>query len=186
MSKPVWMFTATALLLSGCGGAPAGGGNAAAPEATPAASTAAAASDFDATNACAILPADKVTAVTGLKVDSANLGTVVEPGEGTAGFSTCNYSFAGGGTLAFFARQSPVDDNTPEAIARTRKELTDNMGATIVDVPGLGTAAFSAEQMHQLHVFFAGNRYIYFMSPAPPAGKPIGEAELALAKAVIG
>ncbi len=184
MSKPLSISIGAALLLAGCGSAPIDkDGNASAPTVTllndklP---------PFDATNACAILPKEKVAEIAGTKVESATLGTVVQPGEGTAGFSTCNYSFAGGGTLAFFARQSPIDDNTPEAVARTKKELADAMGAKIVDVPGLGTAAFSTEQMHQLHVFFAGNRYLYFMSPTPPAGKPIAEVELALAKAVIG
>lgn len=182
MSKTLFAASSLALLLTACGGAPAAGdGNAA----TPPSSTMAATS-FDATNACAILPGEKVAEIVGAAVESATLGTVVQPGAGTAGFSTCNYSFAGGGTLAFFARQSPVDDNTPEAIARTKKELADAMGAQIVDVPGLGTAAFSAEQMHQLHVFFAGNRYIYFMSPVPPAAKPIGDVERALAKVVTG
>jgi hypothetical protein len=179
MSKPLWMLT-TILMLAGCGGAPSGSGNGAAP-AAPATAT----SGFDAANACAVLPKDKVAEVAGLKVDTAALGPTVKQGETTAGFSTCNYSFAGGGTLTFFARQSPVDDNTPEAIARTKSTIADG-GAKVIDVPDLGAAAFSAEQMHQLHVFIGANRYIYFMSMSPPAGKPIGEIELALARAVTG
>jgi len=183
MSKPLWMLTAT-LMLAGCGATPAGKeGNTAAPtvmllnDKVPA---------FDATDACALLPKEKVAAITGTKVDSATLSRVTPGTAETASFSNCTYSFAGGGTLDFFARQSPVDDNTPEAIQRTKQGLIENMGAKLTDVPGLGAAAFSAEQMHQLHVFIGGNRYIYFMSPAPPAGKPIGEAERALARAVIG
>jgi hypothetical protein len=181
MAKSLSMSLTATLLLAGCGGAPA-----AKQDDKPKAAAAAPTSAFDATNACAILPKEKVAEIAGASVERATLGTVVQPGEGTAGFSTCNYSFAGGGTLAFFARQSPVDDNTPDAVARTKRELADTMGAVIVEVPDLGTTAFSTEQMHQLHVFFAGNRYIYFMSPTPPAGKPIGEVERALSRAVIG
>jgi len=183
MPKPFWMFTATTLMLAGCGGAPSGSGNATAPATSKSAT---ASSAFNATDACATLPKEKVAAVTGLKVESATLSAVVEPREGTAGFSTCTYNFADRGSVAFFARQSPTDDNTPEAVARSKQELITAMDLKIVDVPGLGTAAFSSEQMHQLHVFFDGNKYIYFMTPTPPTGKPIAEIETALAKAVIG
>jgi hypothetical protein len=181
MPKPLWMLTAT-LMLASCGGTPAGkDGNTAAPEATPATAT-----SFNAEDACALLPKEKVAEVTGLKVDSATLSRVIPATADTAGFSSCSYGFAGGGSLDFFARKSPVADNTPEAIQRTKQGMIDNLGAKPVDVPGLGAAAFSVEQMHQLHVFIGGDRYIYFVSAAPPAGKPIGEIELALARAVIG
>jgi len=180
MSKPLFATASLTLLLASCGGVPAsGGGNA---TATTAAATTAATGSFIADNACAILPKEKVASITGLQVTDAALSRVTPATADTAGFSQCSYSFTGGGSLDFFARQSPVDDNTPEAIQRTR----DNMGGKPVDVPGLGTAAFSIEQMHQLHVFLGGNRYFYFMSMNPPAGKPVAELELALARAVAG
>lgn len=169
------MFAAATLTLSACGGAPSTSGNSTAP-------TKAAAAGFNATDACALLPKEKVGAITGLKVDSATLSRVTPGTAETAGFSQCSYGFAGGGSVEFFARQSPVDDNTPEAIQQTRQ----NVGPDPRDVPGLGTAAFSVETMHQLHVFFAGNRYIYFMSMRAPAGKPVADIELALARAVVG
>lgn len=176
MPKPLWMLIAT-FMLTACGGTPtAEDGNATAPAATPATST------FNATDACALLPKEKVAAIAGLAVESATLSRVTPGTAETAGFSQCSYSFAGGGSLDFFARQSPFDDNTPAAIQQTRQSV----GANPKDIPGLGTAAFSVEAMHQLHVFVAGNRYIYFMSMNPPAGKPIAALELALAKAVIG
>jgi hypothetical protein len=180
MPKPLWML-ATTLMLASCGGAPAG--NTTAPTVTLRSDKRPA---FNAEDACALLPREQVAKVTGLKVESATLSRVTPATADTAGFSNCTYAFTGGGSLDFFARQSPVDDNTPEAIQRTKQGLIDNLGAKPVDVPNLGTAAFSVAQMHQLHVFIGTNRYIYFMSPAPPAGKPIGELETALAKAVTG
>lgn len=183
MPKLFWTLAAT-LTLAGCDGAPtAKDRNAATAQATPAS---AAASSFNPADACATLPKEKVAAIVGTPVTSAALSRVTPATADTAGYSNCTYGFAGGATLDFFARQSPIDDDTPEAIQRTKQAMIENMGAKPVDVPGLGTAAFSIAQMHQLHVFIGGNRYIYFMSPAPPAGKPIAEAELALAKAVIG
>lgn len=171
----------TALLLAGCGGGtPAGDDNAGAP------AEAKAAGSFSALDACATLPKEKVAEIAGVKVESATLSRATPGTDATAAFSQCGYAFADGATLDFFARQSPIDDNTPEAIQRTRQGMIDNLGATPVDVPGLGTAAFRIEQMHQLHVFWNGNRYIYFMSMRPPAGKPIAEIEQALAKAVTG
>jgi len=180
MSKPLWTPIVT-LILAGCGGAPSGTGNAMAP--VPAAASPSA---FNAADACAILPRERVAAITGLQVSAAALSRVSPATGTTAGFSTCTYSFAGGGSLDLFARQSPVDDNSTAAIQQTKQAMIDTMGAKPVDVPNLGAAAFSVEQMHQLHVFIGGNRYIYFMSMSPPAGKPIAEIELALARAVAG
>lgn len=168
------------LALASCGsGAPTG--NAAAPAETQAAS-----GGFNALDACATLPREKVAEIAGAKVESATLSRVTPGTAGTAAFSQCSYAFAGGATLDFFARQSPVDDNTPDAIQRTKQGMIDNLGAKPVDIAGLGTAAFSVEQMHQLHVFWNGNRYLYFMSMNPPAGRPVAEVERALAKAVTG
>lgn len=184
MSKPLFA-AGLALFLSSCGGAPAAkDGNATA--ATSAASTTTAAGSFHAEDACATLPKEKVAQVTGLQVTGAELSRVTPAAQGTASFSQCTYSFAGGASLDFFARQSPIDDNTPDAIQRTKQAQTEMMGGKIVDVPGLGTAAFTVDKMHQLHVFIGGSRYIYFMSATPPAGKPIEEVELALARAVAG
>ncbi|MEP9358202.1 hypothetical protein [Sphingomonas sp. KR3-1] len=179
MTKSRSVIMGAALLLAGCGGAPAGGNGS---TATAPGATGAIASAFDAANACAILPKEKVAQVTGLAVTDAALSRVNPATAGTASFSQCTYSLAGGGSIDFFARQSPIDDNTPDAIQRTRQSV----GANPVDVPGLGTAAFSVEAMHQLHVFIGGDKYIYFMSMHPPAGKPIGAVEQALARAVIG
>jgi hypothetical protein len=180
MSKSLHMLTGSALLLASCNGQQPGNGTTASPAA---ASTTA---GFNAADACATLPKEKVAALTGLQVSEATLSRVTPATSDSAAFSQCSYSFAGGGTLDFFARQSPIDDNTPEAIQRTRQGMTDNMGAKTSDVAGLGEAAFAVDQMHQLHIFFAGNRYIYFMTASPPAGKPVLELEKALARAVIG
>lgn len=177
------LIVTSAALLSACGGQPAAPGNEAAPagEAAPAA-----ASGFNAEDACALLPKEKVAEIAGVQVDDAALSRVTQGTAETAGFSQCTYNFAGGGTIDFFARRSPVDDNSPEAIQRTKQGLVENIGAKVSDIPGLGIAAFSAEPMSQLHVFFGGSRYIYFMSMTPPKGKPVLEVEEALAKAVIG
>lgn len=150
-------------------------------------STSAAPATFDVTNACAILPKEKVETATGRRLTGATLGEVVKATENTAGFSTCEYRFAGGGTLSFFARQSPFEDNTPEAIERTKQGILANMPVTLSNVDGLGTAAFRTEPMDQLHVFFGGNRYIIFSAPnAPKTSRPIMEIQEQLARGLIG
>lgn len=182
MTRPSMMLTATAAMfvLSACGGgAPKADG--------PAASaTTTASSNFNALDACATLPKEKVATITGRAIASAKLSAVTPATDSTPGFSTCTYVFAGGGTIGFYARQTPGDGNTPDLIAMTRKALVDGMGAKVSDTTGLGTTAFTAQPMDQLHVFFGSDKYIYFMANDVPAGKPILDAERELAAAVIG
>lgn len=171
------------LALAGCGGG--GGGNATSEVKAAPGAASAGGSGYVGTDACATLPKEKVAAVAGVAVTGAELRAVTEPTATTAGFSTCSYSFADGGTLDFFTRQAPTEDNTPDAIQQSRQSLIDNMGAKVTDVPGLGTAAFEADKMQQLHVFFGGNRYFFFMTPKPPKARPIAEVERALAAEVL-
>ncbi len=173
MRRPLFVITASLFALSACGGAPEKG------------APVAGASSFKATDACAILSKEKVAAATGLKVEEAKLSSVTPATASTPGFSACTYVFAEGGTLGFYARQSPEAD-TSETVAQTRKALTEGMGAKIADVAGIGTSAFSAQPMDQFHVFFGGDKYIYFMIDRAPITKPFLEVERTLANAVIG
>ncbi len=179
MRKPLVTLVASGLVLTGCGsGAPRDGTGAAATGVSSA-------TGFDATDACKILPREKVGAITGLKVEKSTLSSVNQPTATSPAFSACTYSFAAGGTLGFFARRSPESD-TPETVAQTRKALIDGMGAKTADVAGIGTTAFSARPMDQLHVFFGDDKYIYFMIDRAPIAKPVPLVERALAHAVIG
>jgi len=171
MSKPLATLMLSALALAACGsGTPGHAGSATA---------------FDAADACKLLPKEKVAAITGLAVEKSTLSAATQPTATSPGFSACTYSFVAGGTLGFFARRSPEAD-TPETIAQTRKAVIDGMGAKTADVTGIGTSAFSAQPMDQLHVFFGGDKYIYFMTDRAPIAKPIPAVERALAQAVIG
>lgn len=174
MRKPMFGLTLCAFALSACG---------AGVSKREGASTAPA--GFNATDACAILSKEKVAAITGLQVDKSTLSAATQPTASTPGFSACTYSFVAGGTLGFYARRSPEPD-TPETIAQTRKAVTDGMGAKTADVAGIGTSAFSARPMDQLHVFFGGDKYIYFVTDRAPINKPVMDVERALAVTVIG
>ncbi|MBO9714866.1 hypothetical protein [Sphingomonas sp.] len=182
MTRLTFLLAAGGLLLSGCASEPGASGA----NGTAANAAAEAESGFKAEDACAMLPKEKVAEVVGLKVTSAKLDRVTKLTQDSAGFSTCTYEFAGGGSLDFFARQSPVNDNTLTAIENTKQGLVANMGAKITELPDLGNGSFSAEPGAQLHVFRGGNRYFYFMSIIPPAGKPMLELEKQLADAVPG
>ncbi|MDG2533855.1 hypothetical protein P6144_09380 [Sphingomonas sp. HITSZ_GF] len=173
MTRPLLVFAVSLFALPGCHESASNG------------VAGAAGNSFKATDACAVLPKEKVAELTGLKVEKAILSSATEATATTPGFSACTYSFAEGGTLGFYARQSPQPD-TPDTVAMTRKAVTDGMGAKTVDVGGLGTSAFSAQPMDQLHVFFGGDKYIYFMVDRAPIAKPIPEVERTLASAVIG
>lgn len=139
-------------------------------------------SSWNATDACKLLPKDKVAAIVGKPVASAELGAVnVSDGANTASVSTCSYAFASGQRLTFMARWSPVDMGDAE-VAATRSTLS-SMGAA-TDVPGLGRAAFRNKM--QLVVIPDQRRYVSFTSLAPPDGVDLPAAEVAMAKAVIG
>ncbi len=179
MRKALVTLIVPALALAGCGSGTSSDGTGAA------ATGVSSATGFDATDACKILPREKVAAITGLAVEKSTLSAVNQPTATSPGFSACTYSFAAGGTLGFFARRSPEAD-TPETIAQTRKAVIDGMGAKTADVAGIGTMAFSARPMDQLHIFFGGDKYIYFMIDRAPIAKPVPLVERALAHAVIG
>lgn len=179
MYKICAAFALSAITLSGCGS----GGKEATDEART--ENQKSASGFDALDACATLPKARVASISGLKIESAKLSAVTPPTGSAPGFSTCTYSVAGGGTIGFYARQTP-GGNTPELVALTRKALIDGMGATVSDISGIGTTAFTGQPMDQLHVFFGGDKYIYFMSNGVKTGKPMLDVERVLAAEVIG
>jgi len=148
-------------------------------------SAAAPAAGWSATDACALLPKDKVASAFGATVSETQLSMVTPGTAETAAFSQCTYSFDAGAMVTFFARQSPVPDNTAEAIARTKQGLIDNLGATIEPVTGLGKDAFWTDNMNQLHVFAGEDRYFFFTSSKPPAGSKPRDAMTALAKTFV-
>lgn len=172
------MSVALATGLAAC----SGGDSGKAPAATAAGTSASA---WNAEDACAILPKDKVATIAKAPVTSATLDRVTKGTSATAGFSQCTYEFNGGASITFFARESPTDDNTDAAMQTVYDAIAGISGAKVEDVPGLGKRAFQTDTMHQLHVFAGERRYIYFTSFKPPAGVPPRELMQALAKTAI-
>ncbi|WP_066646642.1 MULTISPECIES: DUF3558 domain-containing protein [Sphingomonas] len=154
-------------------------------ESAPAKTDSADAGAWNAEDACAILPKEKVAAIAKAPVLSATLDRVTKATSTTAGFSQCTYDFGGGVNIVFFARQSPIDDNSDTAMQSVHDTIAGIGGAKVEEVPGLGKRAFQTDAMHQLHVFQGGNRYFYFTSFKPPMGVPSRELMQALAKTVI-
>lgn len=136
--------------LAGCGGADAGSGGAT--------GGAPAATDWDATQACAMLDAGKLSALTGLAFETAKLVPMSPITDATAASSMCEYGGAGGAMATLLTREAPYDDATPEAIAkaRTANGMMDPAG----DVPGLGKAALwrAASMAKSLQVFIDERR----------------------------
>ena len=128
-------------VLAGCGGedAPAGEGGAGM----------AATGGWDAAQACAMLDAAKLSALTGVAFETARLTPMSPMTETSAAVSMCEYSGSGGATASLLTREAPFDDATPEAIemARTANGLME----PAKDVPGLGKAALWREAFHLVH-----------------------------------
>jgi len=139
-------------VLAGCGGedAPAGEGGAGM----------AATGGWDAAQACAMLDAAKLSALTGVAFETARLTPTSPMTETTAAVSMCEYSGSGGTTASLLTREAPFDDATPEAIemARTANGLME----PAKDVPGLGKAALwrEAPMAKSLQVFYDERRSV--------------------------
>lgn len=145
-----------AATLAGCGGPQgedkAGGGGGAQ------------VSNWDATDACALLDKAAVGAALGDAVIETSLAFVHQATATEAATSECTYRLASGGDATLMARRSPIADNTPETIAQTRKATASATRAfsdkPVEDLPGLGKAAFFVPGINQLNVFLDSERFV--------------------------
>ena len=113
-------------------------------------------------DACEALPKAEVEKVIGETVKSANLSRVTEGTESTAAFSQCTYTTDSGNSVEFFARRSPVADNTSEAIQKSREMMKVTLKKNLEDITGLGKSAYwIGSPTNQLHVFAGENIYVY-------------------------
>lgn len=113
-------------------------------------------------NACLVLPKTEVEKILGQPVSSANLSRAVEATEKTAALSECTYQTANNQKIEFFARRSPVGDNTPEAVQQVRETMKKVTRKEVENVNDVGAAAFWVPAVNQLHVFVGDNVYLYF------------------------
>ena len=156
MNKKMMLALAPVLALAACGGSQ--------PDSKDAKTAAAQASGWDATDACKLLDKAAVGAALGDTVTETSLAFVHQPTAVEAATSECTYRLKGGGTATLMARRSPIADNTPEAIAQTRKATEATMRAfsdkAIEDVPNLGKAAFFVPGINQMNVFLDDQRFV--------------------------
>ncbi len=111
-------------------------------------------------DACALLSKAEVERALGQAVKSSDLSQVTEGTAETAAFSQCTYRLDENQLVGLFVRRSPVADNTPEAIERTRRTIREMTGSDITNVSGVGDHAFWSRNK-QLHVFAGENLYLY-------------------------
>ncbi|MFM5908006.1 MAG: hypothetical protein ACKOPO_10555 [Novosphingobium sp.] len=161
MNKPMEHMVTAALIatLAGCGGSGktdgSSGGNAAG---------AAAAAEWDATDACSLLDKGVLGAALKDTVTEASVGLVHEASGPEAATSDCTYILAGGGRASLLSRNSPIADNSAEAIALARKTTQEAIAPftdkKVEDVPGLGKAAFFVPGINQMNVFLDDRRFV--------------------------
>lgn len=158
-------LSAIALLLMSCSGSKDDAGQAAKDGA------ATAGDGWDATDACALLDKAAVGAALKDKVTETSLGLVNQASGPNAATSECTYMLASGGRASLMARNSPIADNTPEAIETARKTMQATVsafGKTVQDIPGLGKAAFFVPSINQLSVFLDDKKFVTLtISTAP-------------------
>lgn len=174
------------IALAGCS-APASNEQAAtelAPSGTGAASiTTRSVSRWDAADACRTLDKAVVADATGSAVESAKLERVTAATSATAGFSQCSYVLADGRKVEFFARKSPIADNTPEAIDQAKNSIAIFTPESPEDVSGVGKAAFWVPMLGQLQFFIGEDRYGFINMPGNDKAKA-RDAAITLARKV--
>lgn len=167
MQRTIFVLVSTAALAA-CGG-PQDGGKNEGGEATTATATT---SGWDATNACARLDKAALGAALDDAVTETDLGLVHQATAVEAATSECTYRLASGGDATLMTRWSPIADNTPEAIAQTRKATAAAVGAfsdkPVEDVPGLGKAAFFVPGINQMNVFLDERRFVILTIGSAP------------------
>jgi hypothetical protein len=179
-SKSTIAMLAAALTLSACGGT-APEGDSAAPSTTAEAKKSS--GDWNATDACAMVDKAAMATFLGTAIESTSLGLVNQSDGTTAAGSECTYLLAEGGRAQLLLRQSPINDNTPEAIAMARSGTQQTIdafgGGKIEDIPGLGKAAFWVGKIDALNVFIGEDRFAIITLPASDAAK---DQAIAIAK----
>lgn len=166
--------------LAGCGETPAG--NSAAPAAAHASGPV-----WNAADACSILDKADVAAIVGLDIASAQLSLVHEASATDAATSECTYIGADDtSVVSLMTRYSPINDNTPEAIATARSTTAATMAAftstPLEDIPGLGKTAFLAPPIDQLNVFIDDARMVMVTVNKVPDGASGKDIAIALAR----
>ncbi len=160
------LLVSVAAMLAGCGS------NDASP--TPGADTTDnAVATWNATDACALLDKAAVGAALNDAVTETSLAFVHQASGAEAATSECTYRLASGGAARLMVRNSPIADNTPEAIAVTRKGTEQTIAAfsdeKVEDVPGLGIAAFFVPKINQMNAYLDSSRFVILtVGTAPP------------------
>jgi hypothetical protein len=156
------------VVLAGCGGAGENEGNVQSKTNT-------ATAGWNAADACSLLDKAAVGAALGDTVTEASLGLVNQASGPNAATSECTYLLESGGRASLMTRNSPIADNTPEAIALARNATQKTVAAftdkKIEDIPDLGIAAFFVPGINQLNVYIDDKRFVILtISSAPNAG----------------
>lgn len=167
-----------ALMLAGCGSTGDAGGNGSSDTGQAKATNV----GWDATDACALLDKSAVGAALKDEVTEASVALVHQASGAEAATSECTYMLAGGSRASLMARNSPIADNTDEAMTLARKATEQSMAAfsnkKIEDVPGLGKSAFFVPGINQLNVFDDRKFVILTISSAPDATAKATAVEL--------
>ncbi len=117
-------------------------------------------------DACAILPADQVTAIVGQPVRD-SLALSMPGGDGAAALSQCNYATeANPAAVSLMVRRGAEGQAALAASQGPRQTLVES-GIPVEDVPGLGDLAFWGG--NQLHVFTDAGWYL-IVTPEPAGG----------------
>lgn len=151
------------MMLAACSGQQGGGGNAAANGAATSGSesgmTTAATASLNLTDACAVLPGDRVAQTLGLPLNKADLRDVMTDSGNGMSSSRCVYDFPDG-LASLNLERFPNGSDMASIFSGTRSLLARNGSVAIEDVPGLGERAFWVAEDNNLYIMLDDNRQI--------------------------
>lgn len=146
-------IAASTLALCGCEGGGAASNAGAGGAAT------AVASEWKATDACAMMDKGFVATTLGSAVRSATLGAVKDEGDGFPLYSQCEFLLADGRMLVFGAGRYTNGADLARQVADMRGQAKMISDKSPTDLPGLGKAALWVADVGALYVFFGDGRY---------------------------
>lgn len=177
---------ASFLMLAACSGQPSSG-NTAANGASASGGTAAPATgpSLNLTDACAVLPGERMAQAIGLPLVKAELRDVMTDSGNGMSSSRCVYDF-GDGLASLSLDRFPNGSDMAAIFSGTRSLVSENGSKTVEDVPSLGERAFWVPGSNNLYIMLSDSRQMVLTTTRLPATVNSKDVLISLARSILG
>ena len=181
-----FVILGSVLMLAACsgqqGGAATAGNGASASGGTTAPASG---PSLNLTDACAVLPGDRMAQEIGLPLREADLRNVMTDSGNGMSSSRCVYDF-GDGLASLNLERFPDGSDMAAIFSGTRSLVSKNGAEPVEDVPGLGESAFWEARSNTLYIMLSDNRQMVLTTTRLPATVNSKEALTSVARSILG